>query len=109
MEVDAKQRADDLAGGHPPREEGEQSPEEDGSEDGAQGGEGLRQAGDGGLDVLLWVLQALVIFIQAAVGNGSCGGHYQGWGHTGGLVCTASPGEIPYKVTRTEAECKPPM
>lgn len=63
MEVDSKQRADDLAGGRPPREEGKETSEEDGSEDRAQSGEGLRQAGDGGLDVLLCVLHALLIVI----------------------------------------------
>lgn len=107
MEVDAKQRADDLAGGHPPREEGEETSEEDGGEDGAQRGEGLRQAGHGGLDVLLRVLHALVVVVEAAVGGGRSGGHDQGWGHPGALVCTASPGEIPYKVgglAQTEAD-----
>lgn len=109
MEVDAEQGADDLAGGHPPREEGEEPSEEDGSEDGAQGGEGLRQVGHRGLDVLLHVLRAVFIVLEAAVGHGSCGGHHQGWGHPGGLVHAASPGEIAYKVSqviRTEVDCE---
>lgn len=107
MEVDAEQGADDLAGGHPPREEGEETSEEDGSEDGAQCHEGLRQAGDGGLDVLLRVLHAVFVIVQAAVGHGSGGGHHQGWGHTGGLIRNASPGKIAYEASRlihTEAD-----
>lgn len=109
VEVDAEQGADDLAGSHPPREEGEETSEEDGSEDGAQSGEGLRQVGDSGLDVLLHVLHAVFIVVEAAVGHGSCGGYHQGWGHAGGLVHAASPGEIAYKVSRlihTEVDCE---
>lgn len=109
MEVDAEQGADDLAGGHPPREEGEQPSEEDGSEDGAQSGEGLRQVGDSGLDVLLHVLRAVLIVVEAALGHGSRGGHHQGGGHARGLVHAASPGEIAYKVSQlihTEADCE---
>lgn len=40
MEVDAKKRADDLAGSHPPGEEGEEASEEKRSEDGPQCSEG---------------------------------------------------------------------
>lgn len=107
MEVDAEERADDLAGGHPPREEGEETSEEDGREDRAQGGQGLRQAGHGGLDVLLPVLHALLIVIQAAVGGGGGSGHEQGWGHAGGLLCTASPGEAPYEDSQGQADADP--
>lgn len=35
VEVDAKQRADDLAGGHPPYEESDKTSEENWSEEGA--------------------------------------------------------------------------
>lgn len=41
MEVNAKQAADDLAGGHPPGEEGKEASEEEGGEDRAQGREAL--------------------------------------------------------------------
>lgn len=99
VEVDAEERADDLAGGHPPGEEGEEASEENGGEDGAQGGEGLRQAGHGGLDVLLRLLHGVFVIVQAAVGDGRCGGHDQGRGHPGARVCAASPGEIPYTVS----------
>lgn len=41
VEVDAKQRADHLAGSHPPGEEGKEASEEERSEDGPQRCEGL--------------------------------------------------------------------
>lgn len=41
MEVNAKQAADDLAGSHPPGEEGKEASEEEGGEDRAQGREAL--------------------------------------------------------------------
>lgn len=41
MEVDAEQRADHLAGSHPPGEEGKETSEEKGSEDGPERCEGL--------------------------------------------------------------------
>lgn len=41
VEIDAEQRADDLAGSHPPSEEGEETSEEKWSEDGLQCCEGL--------------------------------------------------------------------
>lgn len=98
VEVDAKQRADDLAGSHPPREEGEETSEEKWSEDGPQRREGLRQACYCGLDVLLHIFHPLFVFIEATGQHGRCCGHHQCWCHSGGLLCTGPPGEVPYKI-----------
>lgn len=76
VEVDAKKRADDLAGSHPPREEGEETSEEKWSENGAQRCEGLGQACDCGLDVLLHILHPLFIFIKTTRQHRCCSGHH---------------------------------
>lgn len=86
VEVDAEERADDLAGGHPPRQEGEEASEEDGGEDGAQRGERLRQPGHGGLDVLLHVLHPVLVIVQAAGGDWSGRGQDQRWSHAWRLL-----------------------
>lgn len=92
MEVDAKEAADDLAGGHPPGKEGKEASEEEGGEDGAQGREALGQTGHRGLDVLLDVLHPLLIVLQPWQ-DGRDRGHYQGRGHPQSLLC-ATPREV---------------
>lgn len=64
VEVYAKKRADDLAGSDPPREEGEETSEEKWSEDQAKRCEGLGQARNRGLDVLLHILHPVFVFIH---------------------------------------------
>jgi len=103
VEVDAEQRADELAGGHPPREEGEQTPQEERREDGAQRGEGLRQARHGGLDVLLRVLHPLLVFVETAGQHGRHGGQHQRRRHPGGLLHPGDPGEVPYEADGEQA------
>ena len=103
MEVDAKQGADDLAGSYPPSEEGEETSEENWSEDRPQRCEGLWQACYCGLDVLLHVVHALFIFIDNTRQHRSSRGHHQRWSHPGCLLCTGPPGEVPYKISRDKS------
>lgn len=103
VEVDAEQRADDLAGRHPPRQEGEETSEEKWSEDGAQRHEGLCQVGNCGLDVLIHVVHPLFIFIETTGQHGRCYGQYERWRHPGGLICIGLPREVPYKTSRDQS------
>lgn len=52
MEVEAKEAGDNLAGGHPPGEEGEESAEEEGGEDATQNARDLLHCGTHILPVL---------------------------------------------------------
>lgn len=98
MEVDTEQGADHLAGGYPPGEEGEEAPEEEGSEHGAQRAEGLRQPRHRGLDVLLHVLGALLVLVPAAGQHGRHRGQDEGRGDAGdGLVWMQAPGELTWE------------
>lgn len=80
MEVDSEQAGDELAGCHPPGEEGEEAAVEEGGEDAAQGAKGLRDTGHRHLDVLLDLLPLLV---QARGQNHRGGAHSRG--HPRGL------------------------
>ena len=101
MEVDPQQAADDLAGRHPPGEEGQDSPEEERGEDGPQGAEGLQQARRRRLDVLLRIL-ALVLVLRPERGRGRDGEQRRRRGHAGGFWDQA-PGEVSWDADKMDA------